>query len=216
VTNALPEWLIQLTWFLAGLGGTGAIWYFLSQRRHRAAIASAIATVVLVGAAVGLLITNDHYRSQESLRARPLDHSPAVTNIPQRPPSPTLAQQEAALTSTAANFVPLTIDQYFDTWFSGAKTQLQRRALETRILGKRIIWLGVVDEVKEESGGGITVIAKPKENNFSRSVFLTFPAAQRDELVVLEPGQEIRFTGLVKSIVGSSPFLDDCRLLPPK
>ena len=27
----IPDWLIQLVWFLAGVYGTGALWYFLSR-----------------------------------------------------------------------------------------------------------------------------------------------------------------------------------------
>jgi|GEM_PF-3002155 len=50
----LPEWLVQITWFVAGVFGTGAVWYFLSIENTEAALISGMAAVVMVVLAVFL------------------------------------------------------------------------------------------------------------------------------------------------------------------
>lgn len=36
--NVTPDWLLNLTWFAAGISATGALWYFLSQRNYHASL----------------------------------------------------------------------------------------------------------------------------------------------------------------------------------
>ena len=52
-------------WFGAGVGGTGALWYFLSQRNYFAAVWTGCATAVVVMLAVCLHIRNDRLRSEQ-------------------------------------------------------------------------------------------------------------------------------------------------------
>lgn len=54
-----PEWLMQLTWFFAGVFGTGAVWYFLSIKNNGAALISCLAAFVLIVLAVFLQKIND-------------------------------------------------------------------------------------------------------------------------------------------------------------
>ena len=56
----LPEWLVQITWFFAGVFGTGAVWYFLSIKNTEAALISGTAAVVLAVLAVFLHKINDN------------------------------------------------------------------------------------------------------------------------------------------------------------
>jgi hypothetical protein len=53
-----PDWLHQSMWFIAGIFGTGAVWYFLSQRAHHAAFWSAVGAGVFASVAVALSIRN--------------------------------------------------------------------------------------------------------------------------------------------------------------
>ena len=55
----LPEWLVQITWFVAGVFGTGALWYFLSIKNSEAALISGVAAIVLAVLAVFLHKIND-------------------------------------------------------------------------------------------------------------------------------------------------------------
>lgn len=55
----MPEWLIQITWFVAGVFATGAFWYFLSVKNNEAALFSGIAAIVLAGLAAYLHRLND-------------------------------------------------------------------------------------------------------------------------------------------------------------
>src|SRR5206468_3448146 len=102
----------QLTWFVAGLGGTGAVWYFLAQKRYRAAMMSAVATILLAASAVTFHRYNDQHRRpvQENLTSRrvPAPTQSTNTNNTAEPSSTPLvhaaaSSEELALTSTAIN-----------------------------------------------------------------------------------------------------------------
>jgi hypothetical protein len=54
-----PEWAFQALWFGAGIGGTGAVWYFLSQRDYHTALWVGFATIVVVCFTIALHIRND-------------------------------------------------------------------------------------------------------------------------------------------------------------
>jgi hypothetical protein len=60
-----PDWLFQVLWWSAGIGGSGAVWYFLSQQRYRAVVWTAISTVVVVLVAISLSVRNDHLRREQ-------------------------------------------------------------------------------------------------------------------------------------------------------
>ena len=70
-----PDWLFQVMWFGAGVGGTGAVWYFLSQRSNHAALWTGFITFVVVSLAVTLHIRNDLLRrEQPTATATPARH----------------------------------------------------------------------------------------------------------------------------------------------
>ncbi len=54
-----PDWVFQVMWYSAGVGGTGALWYLLSKRKYHAAVWTGFATVVVVLLVVALDIQND-------------------------------------------------------------------------------------------------------------------------------------------------------------
>jgi hypothetical protein len=62
-----PKWLFQVMWFGAGVGGSGALWYFLSQQNYLAVTLTAVATGMVVLIAVALHIRNDRLRSEQKI-----------------------------------------------------------------------------------------------------------------------------------------------------
>jgi len=61
-----PDWLIQIAWFVAGVFGTGAIWYFLSQKNYQFALWSGFGAAVCALLAITLLIQNDLIRREQA------------------------------------------------------------------------------------------------------------------------------------------------------
>lgn len=76
-----PDWAFQFLWFSAGIGGTGAVWYFLSQRAYHSALWIGFATVVIVCFTVALHIRNDLLKRESTVGAR-LPDSPVRASFP--------------------------------------------------------------------------------------------------------------------------------------
>lgn len=69
-----PNWLLQVTWFIAGVFGTGAFWYYLSQNNSVLTWVSAAGAVLFAVLAIGLHILSEakpteHVGNAEDLRA---------------------------------------------------------------------------------------------------------------------------------------------------
>ena len=60
--SRVPNWLLQITWFIAGVFGTGAFWYYLSQKDILLTSVSAAAAVLFAALAIGLHIWSDGKR----------------------------------------------------------------------------------------------------------------------------------------------------------
>lgn len=54
MNRAVPEWLIQTSWWLSGIFATGALWYFLSIKNYSFAAGSGVAAVAFALLAVHL------------------------------------------------------------------------------------------------------------------------------------------------------------------
>lgn len=77
-TRLVPDWQVQLDWFLASVFATGALWYFLSRDDFLPAGMSAVAAVALGTVAVRLQRLNDRsarFRSRREDLARSLDEA---------------------------------------------------------------------------------------------------------------------------------------------
>ena len=73
MTRMTPNWLLQLLWFAAGIGGTGALWYLLAQRKYYPAVWTGFVVAVVVCLTIALYIRNDLLkREQNRTRARPI------------------------------------------------------------------------------------------------------------------------------------------------
>jgi hypothetical protein len=68
--RAVPDWLVQLVWFLAGVYATGALWYFLSRDDSLSAALSFGGAVVLTFVAVQLHRLNDRTSRFKAYRER--------------------------------------------------------------------------------------------------------------------------------------------------
>lgn len=150
-----------------------------------------------------------------------LSTPPPVSIVDSRPsPRPSGApsvegeeSREAEIAVKDPQFSPMTMEEYFEQWFNGAKSSLQREELEQSMLGKRVIWNGEISKIESASSGSIDVIVKVKSDHlFLATAFLNFNKDQRGELLRLHEGQTVRFTGVIRSFI-SSPFLRDCKIL---
>lgn len=217
----IPDWMLQLTWFAAGVCATGAIWYFLAQKRRGGALLAGLGAFAFAALAVAFHIRNDHILTR-AVEYRTEAGSPepsfAPRNVtPESRPRVAAAglileeQAEAKLAVTSRDFSPMSSDEYFTAWYETSKTSLQRDDLESRMLNKRVIWSGTVDTIKTSSEGAIEVVVKPPSGIYG-SAFLEFDASQREMFLPIEPKQTIRFTCLIKNFV-ASPFLKECKLL---
>jgi hypothetical protein len=218
----IPDWLLQLTWFLAGVCATGGFWYFLSQKNHIATLWMGFGALVLALLAVAFHIHNglfwraDGSRSVGSGIASSAEPKPAIP-----PPSPSETARDGApdspelqaakIAAADPHFSPMTLEEYFDAWYHKATTSLQRDELERQMLGRRVIWNGMIRSVESKSENLLRIVVEPIDASYGQA-FLDFDQSQRQELLRLHEKQKIRFTGVIHSYV-ASPFLSRCKLL---
>jgi hypothetical protein len=60
----ISEWIIQLIWFIAGLFGTGAFWYYLSQHNNEFSFLAGLGAIFFALLAVALHRRNDKSNQQ--------------------------------------------------------------------------------------------------------------------------------------------------------
>ncbi len=118
-------------------------------------------------------------------------------------------REEAQIAENAESFASISMPGFFDKWYRELTTSLQRTEFENQLRGKTVIWTGTVKSVTPNSDA-IRVLAEPEDAY--GSAFLDFKQDQRAELLLLNEGDTIRFTGTIRDFV-ASPFLSDCTLL---
>jgi hypothetical protein len=64
--SRVPTWLLQVTWFIAGVFGTGAFWYYLSQNDMMRTSISAAGAVLFACIAIALHVQADSTHSSAS------------------------------------------------------------------------------------------------------------------------------------------------------
>lgn len=94
-----PDWLFHILWFSAGIGGTGALWYFLSQKDYHSALWTGYVTAVVVLLAVVLHIRNDILRRERN-PALVRSNLSIELSVP-RSPQPSAPPPKAATSPTA-------------------------------------------------------------------------------------------------------------------
>lgn len=61
--RVVPDWWIQTSWWISGIFGTGAVWYFLSEREYSLAVAAGVAAAILAIIAIVLHRKKDTLQS---------------------------------------------------------------------------------------------------------------------------------------------------------
>lgn len=84
--RAVPDWSIQLCWWISAIFATGAVWYFLSTKNYWASGGSVVGAVVFAAAAVLLHqrrdgIARDEAARKEKERPFVLSSAPTKENI---------------------------------------------------------------------------------------------------------------------------------------
>lgn len=102
----VPDWLVQLVWFLASVYGTGALWYFLSRDDYLSAAFSLGGAAALAFVAVQLHRINDRTSRFKASR----EHLAAF-------------MKEAEALLARSNEDPLPIQDH-DEWAKRAETYL--------------------------------------------------------------------------------------------
>jgi hypothetical protein len=59
----VPEWAITAAWFIAGVGATGAFWFFLASGSVAGVILSAGGTLAAIAVAIAFHVRNDRLRA---------------------------------------------------------------------------------------------------------------------------------------------------------
>ena len=70
MSKSIPDWMVQVAWFAAGICATGAFWYFLSKNDYTWAVLTGLGALVFAGLAVYLHTRKDgssrnHWHSEQ-------------------------------------------------------------------------------------------------------------------------------------------------------
>ena len=107
--HVVPDWLVQLVWFLAGVYGTGALWYFLSRDDYLSATFSLGGAAILTFVATQLHRINDRTSRLKVHR----EHLAAF-----------LKEAEALLARSSENPLPA---QAHNEWIARTETYLREQ-----------------------------------------------------------------------------------------
>jgi hypothetical protein len=101
-----PEWFFQFLWYGAGIGGTGAVWYFLSQRQFHVALWVGFGTSVVVCLAITLHIRNDILKREALAEPSLTPTAPADSSPHSGQPNPSAAEIAAAVAARLPTSTP--------------------------------------------------------------------------------------------------------------
>jgi hypothetical protein len=59
MSKVIPDWMVQIAWFAAGICATGAFWYFLSQNDYSWTVVTGLGALVFASLAVYLHTCQD-------------------------------------------------------------------------------------------------------------------------------------------------------------
>jgi hypothetical protein len=190
-----PNWLFQVMWFGAGVGGSGAVWYFLSQRNYHAVVWTGFGTVVVVLLAVALYIRNDRLRSaQQTATASP---SPAAERP--APEEPKVYLQEKSPNEVVARINSL--------------NPLERDLVAKQTyIGRWVRWCGEILSIRSSSsfleGGAFTVmVCDPLFGHAHAS--LEFLSTERHLVEPLQEGDLISYEAKITRAFSTEVYLTD-------
>lgn len=108
-------------------------------------------------------------------------------------------------------YSPLTLKQFHAGFNDTTLTRLQQDEFANRLIGRRVVWRGVIKSVDPAPTGGVTVRIHADDDP-SASAFMTFGDEHRSELLRPRPGQQIEVTGVVRNVI-TRPFVYECKVL---
>jgi hypothetical protein len=209
-----PKWLLQLMWFGAGVGGTGALWYFLSQGMHRAAALTAFTTVVVVVIAVALHVRNDRIRS---------GYQPSTANpgsLPEQPTAKNSSPQASPITrgpnepkiyllEKSPNEVVVRINSH---------NPLERDLVaEQTYIGRWVRWSGEILSISSGSiflkDGAFTVMVGDHVLGHARAS-LEFLAPERHLIEPLREGDRISYEAQITRVLDTAVYLTAVSVIP--
>lgn len=115
----VSDWSIQLTWFVAGVFATGALWYFLSRGEYSPAIISAASAGALAAAAVYLQRINDRSARFRMVREQLSDFLKEAEGLALRADEqPLPIAEHNAWVSNVEAFLSEVLDSSYATRFS--------------------------------------------------------------------------------------------------
>jgi hypothetical protein len=194
-----PNWLFQVMWFGAGVGGSGAVWYFLSQKNYHATFWTAFATVVVVLLAVVLYIRNDRLRSQQQTATA--NRSPEPERSASEEPKVYLQEKSPKEVVARINSLnPLERDlvakqTYIGRWVRWSDTLLS------------------IEPFRFLERGGYTVTVGGVSFVFARLEFLP---TERHLVEPLQEGDLISYEAKITHVFSNNVYLTDVTLTRPE
>ncbi len=121
-------------------------------------------------------------------------------------------EEDARIAVKSDSFSSISVNGFFSRFFN-AGSSLQRDELENQLLGRTVIWNGYVQAVENSHENSIQIIVGSGLKKTLNKVYLNFDEKYREDLLQLNEGDFIRFTGVIRRIFIGDPYLENCRLL---
>jgi hypothetical protein len=206
-----PSWVFQAMWFGAGVGGSGAIWYFLSQRNHHAALWTGFATAVVVLLTITLHLRNNLLRSERLTSTASPSPAPSQTSsatpsteAARKPDEPRVFLREKSPSEVVARVKSL--------------NPLERSLVARQTyVGRWVRWSGTIHDIApyaSHQSGGFTVAVG--SGTFGSLVFarLAFLPTEKHMVEPLEEGDLISYEGKITDVVGNDIHLTSVTVAP--
>jgi hypothetical protein len=195
-----PSWLSQVLWWGAGVGGGGALWYFLSERNYHAAVWTGFGTGVVVLLAIALTFRDDLLRGKRQ---------PAAAN-PAAEVTPSLTRR-AEPTATVKTINPrgLTVERIVDEINSAPP--YQKDSIATNFEGIFVKWDGKIwDIVKPlfSKPGSPDIEVQLHTGDSLYSIRFTVSIEKYPQFKVLKRGDPVDVSGTIKKCSGPGMFVE--------
>ena len=159
----------------------------------------------------GIKVLRPKTIEQQNGADQPKQINPQETTLPTQG-SNIEGLDEAAIAASSSSFSPVSMKEFFDTFFNFSLTDLQRSDFVSRQIGKRVIWegiIGTVSEFQNEVRVGIT----DEDASIVYLAIFTFPTDHRSDLLNLKTRQKVKITGILREHRVNIVNLDSSRII---
>lgn len=162
------------------------------------------------------LISLLFFRSDKPSTTKPVQKSeiPQQLETLQEPSQKTL--QDTSINeinyATDPAYSPVTLEQFYETYYNKSLTGLQQEHFVEGIMNKRVVWEGIIKNIEPESDGKQVSIRIISPKNDQWVAHMKFSKNHLDELLKLKEGQKIKITGFLRNVV-ASPFVRECSIV---